>query len=105
MVFVGMGMSWLYASIIKGVRPQHAPVIIPVGILSVAIGIGIYFCRRAALFVSIAVAFIVILISGYIQIANHEINWFLSFGLLLSLVYLYGVFPLVVRGDEKKVSC
>lgn len=95
-----LGFAWLYAFLIVGVRPHHAPIMIPTGVLAIVLAIGLFFRRRIAILVSLVVAGPVLLFSIYVQLSQLEIYVPLAISGLGCLTYLAFLVP-TVWGDFK----
>lgn len=95
-----LGFAWLYAFLIVGVRPHHAPIMIPTGVLAIVLAIGLFFRRRIAILVSLVVAGPVLLFSIYVQLSQLEIYVPLVISGLGCFTYLAFLVP-TVWGDFK----
>lgn len=94
-VFLMLGLAWLYAFLIVGIRPHHAPVMVSVGILAILLAIGLFLKRRTAVLVSLVVAMLVLLFSIYIQLRQFEILIPLAISGLGCLTYLAFLGPTI----------
>lgn len=98
--FLVLGFAWLHAFLVMGIRPQHAAIMVPAGVLAILLALGLFLRRRIAVLVSLAVAVPVMLFSIYIQISQLEIYIPLAISGLVSLAYLSFLAP-TVWGDFK----
>ena len=94
-VLLVLGVAWLYAFLIVGIGPHHAPIMVSLGILAIVLAIGLFLRRRIAVLVSLVVAMPVLLFSIYVQLSQFEISIPLAVSGVGCLTYLAFLVPTI----------
>jgi len=102
-----LGSRWLYLFLFTDYREHHAPVMIPLGIVTILYSISLLLLFRISIIISLILSIISFVFALYIQFSTFEFIFFLFLVCIVSLIYVVILLPTLLRkhSSSQATSC